>query len=166
MRGWVSLLIAIALIPFLISEALRFYDAYYECDERFISNWRLYTNAVCMDPVQRRTLGEKQDRACSEAEEQNRLPPVYCAWRRMWYDGAVYHVWHMLAYSYWMQFGLAVIVIVTTFGLTAWLCNQRSHRNWTGDMLIQLQQHQQQQHHQPISDGYAVPRLYHKRNEY
>lgn len=160
MRGWVSLLVAIAVIPLIINEVLRFYDAYHACDEQFLSNWRLYTNPVCADPMQRRTMGDKQDRACTEAEEQNRLSPVYCAWRRMWHEGAVYHVWHMLAHSYWMQFGLSVTVIVTTLVLTAWTCNQRAQRAWFASI-----QQQQQQQYPALGDGYPVVRVRHIAHE-
>lgn len=110
--------LAVVIVPFFVYEGLRFYTAFATCNQMQAQNLLLLNDRSCFDPIERHVRGEKQEALCKRAEEENQISPASCAWRNMWLNGEVYHVWSMITRSHVM---LAVIIVPCSM-LTIWLC--------------------------------------------
>ncbi len=118
-----QLLLALLVTPFVAYEGVRFYTAHQRCLVVHEQNEALKANRVCSDLYERFLHGDKQDAACRQAEEENRVSPLACAAREMWTAGVPQHVVSMMTESPWMVFGLACTTIASIAWLIARACS-------------------------------------------
>jgi hypothetical protein len=129
-------LASIVVVPFFAYEGLRFYTALDACNQMQFQNRLLLNDRTCFDPIVRYERGEKQDALCKRAELENKISPTSCAWRNMWLDGEVYHVWTMITRSHVML----TVFIVPCFLLTILMCFWSCMSNAQHSKQLQLQE--------------------------
>lgn len=105
--GWAFLFFV--LLPFLTYEALRLRLLYDECIQLHVENELLLKSESCNSENRRRFA--KKDVMCREAEEEQKLEPASCTWRRFWQEGEVLRVWNMFTRSHWMLWGTLIPLV-------------------------------------------------------
>jgi hypothetical protein len=147
---WV--VVCFVFIPFSVFEGVRFYLDLEHCRQEHAENAHLLQSDTCSSD--NRLKFRKKRQLCEQAERENAVEPVMCAWRRLWKQSEVLRVWHMLTSSYLLIWGGAVIV----FCFYIWTVYASHMKKWQTQTMLDTQSKMYRETLQHVSSSATLER--------